>query len=413
MRIVAGGSTVCTGGTVIKSSEQAGWEAVKAFDGIVTGDQGWASATGDIDGAWIGYDFGSGNDKDIVEVALVSRTNVSGLLQSPRYIVVQWSDDGTIWYQKGLFAGPWTGWTATQTRTHSVVVEYGAKLIYDSASSRQTSFRVIKPASFKKATTGGIGSLAGKVSQSSGVVPNAKVRVFNETTGALAGESLTDILGEWSVSGLAADQSHFVTCTHPNAVWEKTISSKRFPSKTNKIWHGGAMGEVVQAELTKVDLAGWVTTSWAPVTSSPGWNNYTARQKFPTGSTGDFVRVTLTAAPTAPLVVSSLWFGLAAVGGSGFDFTVAPAQMTVNGQNSFTVPAGESVTTDSFPCAITSGDTPMASFHTVSGDSYRHTSLADWFASARTGDFADDTTITSLTATSPTYIITKIEILDI
>ena len=93
MRTSSGGSNVATGGTASASNVfGSGFEADKAFDG--NNSTLWATAT--LSGTWIKYDFGSGNDKDIVEITWRARGD--GFVdQNPSDFAVQYSFDDSVW----------------------------------------------------------------------------------------------------------------------------------------------------------------------------------------------------------------------------------------------------------------------------------------------------------------------------
>lgn len=244
-----GGVNQCVGGNPIYSTFQVSWEPAKAFDGIKNADQGWASATNDIDGAWIGYDFGAGNEKDIAQIAVTSRINASGLLQTPRVFQLQWSDDATTWYQKGSIDQQ-TGWTANETRTFTTN-EITTNLCYAVESQRQVFQPAIRVASFKKSTTGGDGSLGGTVLESSAPVQGAIITVFDETTHAVAGQGTTNILGDWVVDNINPNKTYFAVAKHPDDLWEMKISSRRVPSRVNlTIKPSVLLGENSSAILT-------------------------------------------------------------------------------------------------------------------------------------------------------------------
>lgn len=89
-----GGSNLCSGGTAISSGDFGGYPASRAFNGVKTTGQEWFSA-----GAlpvWIGYDFGSGNDKDIVEARWVYAYNSGGNYR-PDAFRFDYSDNGSSW----------------------------------------------------------------------------------------------------------------------------------------------------------------------------------------------------------------------------------------------------------------------------------------------------------------------------
>lgn len=74
----------------------------------------WVSA-GSPTNSWIAYDFGAGNDKDIVEVTLKARGQYPD--NGPDDVDVQYSDNGSAWSTAASFTG--LTWTAGQTRTLS------------------------------------------------------------------------------------------------------------------------------------------------------------------------------------------------------------------------------------------------------------------------------------------------------
>ena len=95
LRTVMDGPLVTGTGTAIVDSTLAGTSAANAFDGNL--NTYWTcNASGA--GAWIGYDFGAGNDKEIVQLALQVRgDSLNANLQSPQTGVIQYSDDGAAW----------------------------------------------------------------------------------------------------------------------------------------------------------------------------------------------------------------------------------------------------------------------------------------------------------------------------
>lgn len=90
LRTSIGGADVTGSGTASASSESGGYEASKAFDN----DAGttWYTPASNLP-AWIKYDFGSGNDQDIVEFALTPWSNTE---MATRF-KLQWSDDDSAW----------------------------------------------------------------------------------------------------------------------------------------------------------------------------------------------------------------------------------------------------------------------------------------------------------------------------
>lgn len=81
---------LATGGTVIKSGEIAGFEATKAFNGVIS-DEGWAiSNTGAFGTHWIGKDFGPSNADPVVAADIICRSTNSA--QAPTGVKLQQSD---------------------------------------------------------------------------------------------------------------------------------------------------------------------------------------------------------------------------------------------------------------------------------------------------------------------------------
>lgn len=93
LRTAAGGADVTGTGTASASSSRAGEDAAKAFDNNLTTTL-W-QMDGDGHKSWIKYDFGAGNEKDIVEVLI--RPDFGGGVRTPREIDVQFSDDNSAW----------------------------------------------------------------------------------------------------------------------------------------------------------------------------------------------------------------------------------------------------------------------------------------------------------------------------
>ncbi len=99
LRTSIGGSSVASGGTASASSELSGvYAASKAFDGSSASSNGWISAT-EVN-YWLKYDFGSGNEKDIVEIKLYTPAASGGsvaITYFPVFGIFQYSDDDVTW----------------------------------------------------------------------------------------------------------------------------------------------------------------------------------------------------------------------------------------------------------------------------------------------------------------------------
>lgn len=115
-REVAGVNQVPSGGVAIRSSvatSSATYQASNAFDG--NNATYWMSSKNVNE--WIGYDFGAGNEIEPVE--LLIGVSSSNLTNSPRYIAVEYSDDGVDW-EVFCWLPAQTGWTANENRVIAI-----------------------------------------------------------------------------------------------------------------------------------------------------------------------------------------------------------------------------------------------------------------------------------------------------
>lgn len=104
MRATVGGADECAGGTALaRTNGGAGFVPANAFanDGLTTG---YASAAGIAESEYLGYDFGAGNAKDIVEVTWLPRDDSTNWKQGPRTGVIEASSDGVNWIPRWSFA---------------------------------------------------------------------------------------------------------------------------------------------------------------------------------------------------------------------------------------------------------------------------------------------------------------------
>lgn len=124
MREALGGADQCTGGTASASGVDAGNVAANAFDND-TATRWYSSGTLP---SWIRYDFGAGNEKNIIEFAAKS----PGVQQyTPRDFQLQFSDDGSTWGTLITVKGE-TNWLGTATFT-----VWSADTRYDTGSAGQ------------------------------------------------------------------------------------------------------------------------------------------------------------------------------------------------------------------------------------------------------------------------------------
>ncbi len=100
MATAINGATVCSGGTAFAGNTLPGFPASNAFNGS-TAD--FYSSNGGLGGGhsadtvnnYLGYDFGAGNEKDILDVRIFGYSTFTTDL--PGWAIVQYSDDFSTW----------------------------------------------------------------------------------------------------------------------------------------------------------------------------------------------------------------------------------------------------------------------------------------------------------------------------
>lgn len=125
-RTSAGGADVTGSGTASANSNYSGETAANAFDSVVR--TYWRATLSTTQ--WIKYDFGAGQDKDIVEVAIAADAANPG--NAPATFFIEWSDDNTAWTTWGSYSGI-TGWYAGQRRTFQASGEVSTPTVPASA----------------------------------------------------------------------------------------------------------------------------------------------------------------------------------------------------------------------------------------------------------------------------------------
>jgi hypothetical protein len=110
LRTSTGGADVTGTGTATADSIYSGsYDAAKAFDNSSL--TSWCSTNTNFP-HWLAYDFGIGNDKDIVQYAI---TSLSPETDAPYSWYFQCSDDGSAWTTIGYVDNQ--TWTALETKT--------------------------------------------------------------------------------------------------------------------------------------------------------------------------------------------------------------------------------------------------------------------------------------------------------
>lgn len=111
-----GGGDATSSGQEIHGAERSGFEATKAFDNIVSGNNAWGVYRVDHTAAdrWVGQDFGS--DFDLQELILTARAD-GFANQNPRCFSVQKSFDGTNWINVWNVVRE-SSWSSSEARTY-------------------------------------------------------------------------------------------------------------------------------------------------------------------------------------------------------------------------------------------------------------------------------------------------------
>lgn len=112
LRESIGGADVTGSGTASASTTTEG-SASQAFDN--NSSTYWAASAGS---GWLKYDFGVGQSKNIVEIAITSRAGGTWHIQAPRDFSLEWSDDNSTWTP--VFSRTYeVGWGVAETRAFS------------------------------------------------------------------------------------------------------------------------------------------------------------------------------------------------------------------------------------------------------------------------------------------------------
>lgn len=112
-RETSGGSQAASGGSGISWGPAAGGTSLaNLFDGNAATD--WANSGGaNVGAAYLGYDWGSGVTKSIVEVLMQARS--ANPLQAPTAGLIESSPDGKNWVSRITFSG--LSWSGGSTNT--------------------------------------------------------------------------------------------------------------------------------------------------------------------------------------------------------------------------------------------------------------------------------------------------------
>ena len=257
MRTSIGGMNVATGGTPSASAVYATYTAAKAFDGLTTDTgvgNGWWTGVRNIGDtglgsfAWLKYDFGAGNEKDIQEIAIFAPgTGGVPVWDMPTAWNFQYSDDNVNWKTQRSYAFDTTtpAWALSSSRVydvralgsidiHNYTLLSKIKAAYtppygDPLNPNQTNKPVIDWAlTFQQNWRGGLYKIAGTTTVLGNPAPR-RVRLYAQGDGRIYAEQYTapdglfefrnlDI-GPWTVVGVDdTGTQNGVIYSHVNAV---------------------------------------------------------------------------------------------------------------------------------------------------------------------------------------------------
>jgi len=109
MRITLGGGDVCSGGTASTTTGYNAGTPALVFNNNFSDYIQYTAGNANIR-----YDFGNGNEKDIVQYTLSSTVTVSG----PSSWIFRWSDNGSDWTTVDSRSG--ISWSGQETKTFTI-----------------------------------------------------------------------------------------------------------------------------------------------------------------------------------------------------------------------------------------------------------------------------------------------------
>lgn len=152
MRETVGGADECTGGTPIAGGGFTGGVLSRVFDDDVTNSYSPGGVSG-----YVGYDFGAGNEKAIVEVAFTMHSNPNQT-STIKTFALEYSDDGSIWYDSGNGVMTVYGWLPLAERVFPEPVApvgfHRMWRVFCEVNNGGSSFNVLDDVQFKD-TAGG------------------------------------------------------------------------------------------------------------------------------------------------------------------------------------------------------------------------------------------------------------------
>lgn len=119
-----GGADQTGSGTASADSEYPDWPASKAFDDLVIYTSGcWSNNSGGSFPHWLKYDFGSGQDKTIVEYTIQAHNDGAYLNQMPSDWEFQYSDNDSSWTTVDTRTGI-SSWSVSEVKTFTFSTLY-------------------------------------------------------------------------------------------------------------------------------------------------------------------------------------------------------------------------------------------------------------------------------------------------
>lgn len=115
MREVSAGADLTTEGQAIAGGSFGTNTPNLAFDANLT-TTFWNTEKLPVEDAWIGQDFGAGNEKEIVEIVIGARVTAVNFNQTPTQFQVQRSTDGVSWTTEWSVSGE-PAWSSGEVRT--------------------------------------------------------------------------------------------------------------------------------------------------------------------------------------------------------------------------------------------------------------------------------------------------------
>jgi hypothetical protein len=247
MHTSIGGADVCTGGTASASS--AFNPASSAFDNDI--NTKWTALSAPPH--WIKYDFGAGNDKDIVEFSISGAGTAGGgsVTASPADMTLEYSDDNTNW--TALFTiKDASGWASQST-----IKTYSASQSYETATNKRF-WRIVPTAVSGGGTQVQIAELKMYASSPTDECTGGTAEAFTQTsTAGLPAFAFDGAAGGWQSTATLTGQwlgYFFASAKNITAVGITSTTGSTAPANfTIEYWDGAAY----QTAFTITGATGW------------------------------------------------------------------------------------------------------------------------------------------------------------